>query len=105
MDRLEQSTVPCNLVQILNLEQPLIDDVRSKLVGLMCIYIYIKTASGYPLNIKTQASSKKKLDLQGLDSLWVFRLKKTIFSRRSRKSPNTRPIHTQGAKLRERIVS
>jgi hypothetical protein len=47
----------------------------------------------------------KKLDPRGLRQLRVFWLKKKIFSRRSTKFSNPRPIHTQGAKLRERVVS
>jgi hypothetical protein len=47
----------------------------------------------------------KKINSRGLDSLQIFWLKKKIFSRRSRKSPNLRPIHTQGAKLREKVIS
>jgi hypothetical protein len=48
--------------------------------------------------------AREKLDPRGLDNLQLFRLKK-IFPRRSRKSPNPRSIHTQGVKLRERVVS
>jgi hypothetical protein len=48
---------------------------------------------------------KKKLDPRRLDNLRVFRFKKKIFSRRSRKSSNPCPIHTQEAQLRERVVS
>jgi hypothetical protein len=43
---------------------------------------------------------KKKLDLQWLDSPQLFRLKKKIFSRRSRKPPNSAlPIYSGTAAL------